>query len=133
MANENELQKTEARQKGSIERTRAGKTFTPRTDIIEQENSILVIADMPGVDEKSVDINVEKHVLTITGKVEPEDFGNHRLAYHEYEVGDYQRQFTLSDQIDVDGIEAGISNGVLRLELPKSEAVKPRKIEVKAG
>lgn len=87
---------------------------------------------MPGVDENSVDITLEQNVLTINGYaalVEPEGY---RLADAEYRVGDYQRRFTLSDQIDRDKIEAMVKDGVLRLRLPK---VKPtaRKIAVKAG
>jgi HSP20 family molecular chaperone IbpA len=87
---------------------------------------------MPGVDEESIDITLEQNVLTINGYVasqRPEDYS---LAYAEYRVGDYQRRFTVSDQIDKDNIEATMKDGVLRLHLPKAEP-STKKISVKAG
>ena len=71
--------------------------------------------------------------MTITGCVKPEISNGHKLVYAEYDTGDYQRAFTLSNEIDIDKIEASVQNGVLRLSLPKAEAAKPRKIEVKGG
>jgi HSP20 family protein len=91
-----------------------------------------VVADMPGVDENSVDITLEQNVLTIDGYAAPVEPKGHRLAYAEYRVGDYQRRFTLSDQIDRDKIEATVKDGVLRLHLSKV-APTARKIAVKAG
>jgi len=88
---------------------------------------------MPGVDEKTVDIELEKNVLTITGRVENGQVKDAALMYSEYEIGDYERVFTLSDQIDRDKIVATVKNGVLRLELPKAEEVKPKKIAIKAA
>jgi HSP20 family protein len=114
------------------ERTRERACFAPRADIYETNDGITVVADMPGVDENSVDITLEQNVLTIDGYaalVEPE---GHRLAYAEYRVGDYQRRFTLSDQIDRDKIEATVKDGVLHLHLSKV-APTARKIAVKAG
>jgi HSP20 family molecular chaperone IbpA len=117
---------------GEAERTRAGVAFVPRVDIYETDDSIVVLADMPGVDEQSVDITLEKNVLTINGYVEPVQLENYSLAYAEYRVGDYQRSFSLSNQIDQDGIEATVRDGVLRLHLPKAVPTT-RKISVKAG
>jgi HSP20 family molecular chaperone IbpA len=88
---------------------------------------------MPGVDENSVDITLEKNILTINGYVEAETPENYSLAYAEYEVGDYQRSFTLSNQIDFEKIEAAVQQGVLRLRLPKAGPAKARKITVKAA
>jgi HSP20 family molecular chaperone IbpA len=87
---------------------------------------------MPGVDEKSTDITLEKNVLTIYGRVEADVPENHRLCCSEYGVGDYQRVFTLSDEVDGEKIQAVVKNGVLRLVMPKAEAAKTRKIPVKA-
>jgi len=123
--------KSEAR--SDIEQTRPGRVFTPRTDIYEREDAIVVVADMAGVDEQSVDINVEKNVLTITGRVARQEPEGYTLRYAEYDVGDYQRTFTLSNEIDVGRIEATIKNGVLRVTLPKSAETLPKKIAVKAG
>ena len=114
------------------ERTRARAAFVPRLDIYETNDNIVLLADMPGVDETSVDITLEQNVLTINGYVEPVEPEGYRLAYAEYRVGDYQRSFTLSDQIDQDKIEATVKNGVLGLHLPKAEPTT-KKIIVKAG
>ena len=97
------------------------------------KDALLVVADIPGVDENAVDIRVERRVLTITGRVKPEWFDKHKRAYCEYKTGDYERSFSLSNEVDVNKIEATVKQGVLRLVLPKAEAAKPRKIIVKAG
>ncbi|HSW64167.1 MAG TPA: Hsp20/alpha crystallin family protein [Dissulfurispiraceae bacterium] len=116
-----------------VERTRPRRVYTPTVDIVEAKDYIEVYADMPGVDEVSVDVTLEKNVLTIYGKVEAEIPENHRLAVSEYGVGDYQRVFTLSDEVDREKIEATVKNGVLRIVLPKAAAAKTRKIAVRAG
>ena len=126
-----EIEKKEAAT-DRIERTRATQIYTPQVDIVERKNDIVLIADMPGVDETSVEINLEKNVLSIFGKVDEETYTGHRRAYAEYGVGDYERTFTLSDEIDRDRIQATVKNGVLKLVLPKAAAVKNRKITVKA-
>ena len=102
-------------------------------DICETKDAIVLLADMPGVDEKSIDITLEKSVLTLLGRVEPETYEGYRAAYVEYDAGDYERAFTLSDEIDRDRIDASVKNGVLRLTLPKAEPVKLRKINVKSA
>jgi len=127
-----EVLKKEAETPAGMERTRSTKVYTPAVDIIERKDDIVVIADMPGVDEQSVDITLDKNVLTIYGTVEPEIPEHHRLAFAEYGVGDYQRVFTLTDEIDREKIQASVKNGVLKLVLPKAETAKTRKIAVKA-
>jgi HSP20 family protein len=127
-----EAEKQEITTEG-VERTRARRAYIPRVDIYETEDALVMLADMPGVDENSVDITLEKNVLSINGYVEPEQPDSYSLAYGEYEVGDYQRSFTLSDEIDRDKIEAIVKNGVLRLYLPKAGPAKTRKIMVKAS
>lgn len=116
-----------------IERTRDRLAFVPRVDIYETGEAITVVADMPGVDENTVDVTVENDVLTIQGYVEPEEPEGYDLAFAEYQVGDYQRAFTLSDQVDRGGIEATLKDGVLRLVLPKMAEAKRRKIAITAG
>ncbi len=115
------------------ERTRERRVYVPLVDIVEGKDETIVIADIPGVDESSVDITVEKNILEIYGKVDPDIPQDMRLVISEYGIGDYHRRFTLSDEIDRDRIQATVKNGVLRLILPKSEKAKTRKIEVKAG
>lgn len=128
-----EAEKQELAQTGEAEFTRDRRVYVPRVDIYESADDIVVVADMPGVDESSVDITLEKNVLTINGYVEPEEPENYNLAYAEYEVGDYRRSFTLSNQIDQENIKATVKNGVLRLWLPKAAVAKSRKIAVRAG
>jgi HSP20 family protein len=115
------------------ESTRARQVFIPRTDIIEKTDSIILIADMPGVDEQHMDITLEKGVLTIYGTVDAAYHQEYRVAYAEYSIGDYRRSFRVTDEIDQDKIEATVKNGVLRLILPKAEQAKPKKITVKTG
>jgi HSP20 family molecular chaperone IbpA len=128
-----QIQKQEAQAPQGAEFTRTRRVFMPRADIYETPDSIVVLADMPGVDEKGLDITLEKNVLTISGRVGdiqlPQDA---RLAYEEFEVGDYQRAFTLSDEVDRERIEATLKQGVLKLVLPKATQARMRKIAVKA-
>ncbi|HYG73418.1 MAG TPA: Hsp20/alpha crystallin family protein [Planctomycetota bacterium] len=124
------MDKREAQQPQGVERTMTRKVFMPRADIYESGESLVILLDMPGVDEKSVDVTLEKDILTITGTVQPHIPEGHTLAYSEYEIGDYRRAFTISD-VDRENITAVVKNGVLRLTLPKSAQARTRKIEVK--
>ena len=128
-----EMAKKEAGRPDQVEYTRAARIYNPDVDIIERKDDIIVVADMPGIDEHSIDVTLEKNVLTIYGRVEPEIPEKMRLAYAEYGVGDYQRVFTLSGEIDREKIEATVKNGVLKLTMPKAAAARTRKIEVKSG
>jgi HSP20 family protein len=110
----------------------AQRVYMPRVDIAESNDAFVVLADMPGVDEKNVEIVCENDTLTIRGKVEPQEFAGHRSAWQEYGEGNYERAFTLSNDVDRDGISAVMKNGVLKLTLPKGGPAKTRKIEVKA-
>ncbi len=125
-----DTEKQEVAETGA-ERTRDRLAFVPRVDIYETDESIVVVADMPGVDESSVDITLEKNVLTINGYVELVQPENYSLAYAEYRVGDYERSFTLSNEIDQDNIEATLKDGVLTLTMPKAGPTT-KKIAVKA-
>jgi HSP20 family molecular chaperone IbpA len=129
-----QVQETEKQEvaETDTERTRDQLAFVPRADIYETDEEIVVVADVPGVDENSVDITLENNVLTINGYVEMEAPEGLSLAYAEYRVGDYQRAFSLSDQIDRERIEATVKDGVLRLHLPKVTAPRTKKIAVKA-
>jgi HSP20 family protein len=115
------------------EKIRNVKTFVPRVDIYETKEALYLIADMPGVDEKNVDVELEKNILKISGRAEDGKVKDYNLVFSEYEVGDYERTFTLSDEIDRDKIKATVKQGVLRLELPKAEKVKPKKIMINAA
>ena len=127
-----DVQKKEAASPEKGERTRAKRVYTPAVDIIERKDNIILITDMPGVDENSVDITLEKNILTINGNVDPEIPESHRLYISEYGLGDYHRVFTLTNEVDRDRIQAHMKNGVLKLVLPKADVMKTRKISVKA-
>lgn len=114
------------------ELTRSGRTYVPDVDIYETADSLWLRADMPGVDEQSIDINVNDGVLSIDGQVAVQDYENLAPVYTEYNVGNYSRRFTLANTIDAERINARMKNGVLELELPKAEKAKPRRIAISA-
>lgn len=102
----------------------------PKTDIYESQDLLILLADMPGVKLENVDITLEQNILTIHGPVEQSEIPGHDLSYSEYGGGDFHRVFALSNEIDRDGIQASLKNGVLKLILPKSKRALPRKITV---
>lgn len=115
------------------EAMRASAVYRPNADIYEVDDHVVVVTDMPGVAPDDVDVTLERRVLTIRGHVRPRTPDGYRRVYAEYGEGDFERVFTLSEDIDQDRIVASHSNGVLTLELPKAEAMKPKKISVKAS
>ena len=130
-----ELTKQDPKQKqeevATAERTRSGTTYSPRVDIWEADDKLLMYADMPGVTAENLDIQFENRELIIHGKVNPrhEDIN---FLYGEYGIGDFYRTFTIGEAIDASNISAELKDGVLTLTLPKTEAVKPRRIQVRA-
>jgi HSP20 family protein len=117
----------------AAEQTKPGIVFTPAVDIFETEKELTLLADMPGVKAGNLSIGLNKNVLTMSGEVDAPEGENETDVIREYETGKYFREFTLSNEIDQTKIDASLKDGVLRLRLPKVEAVTPRKIEVKAG
>lgn len=111
------------RDQGEI--TREGRYFTPQVDIYEADQGITILADLPGVNKENLDIDLRDSTLTITGHVKSLE-ERFKASYSEYEIGGYLRRFTLSDKIDQDRIHAELSDGVLKLELPKAEKLQPR-------
>jgi len=128
-----ELEKEEVQPAEGVERTSERRAYVPRVDIYEVDDRLVLVADMPGVDENSLDIMLEKNILSIKGTVNMEAPEDYSLAYAEYGVGDYERRFTLSDEIDQENIDASVKNGVLKLQLPKAGPAKARKISVKSA
>jgi HSP20 family protein len=114
----------------SAEVTR-GVTYTPRVDILETEEELLLYADLPGVKQGDVDIRFESGELTLHARRAPSKMTG-AVAW-ENPVGDFFRAFRISEQIDAGKIWAELKNGVLTLHLPKLEAAKPRKIAVRGG
>lgn len=132
MANQ-ELTPREKQELTRDEQTRPGRTYVPDVDIYETTDSLWLWADMPGVDEHSLEVNVADGVLSIAGRVALQDYDNLTPVYTEYNVGNYARRFTLSNEIEAERIKARMTNGVLELELPKAERTKPRRIMVAAS
>lgn len=113
-----------------VEATRQLPQYVPDVDIYETDENLVLIADLPGVPEDSLDVRLEKNLLTIDGRAKAFDTGGRRLAHAEFEPGDYHRSFTLSQEIDQENIDATLRNGVLTLRLPKSAAARVRRIPV---
>jgi HSP20 family molecular chaperone IbpA len=113
-------------------RTRAGVTYSPRIDILETADELVLYVDLPGVVHEDLDIQFENGELTLNGKVTPRQ-ENVKFLYAEYGTGDFHRTFSIGEMIDADRIVAELNSGVLTLHLPKAEKVKPRRIEVKAS
>jgi len=127
-----EIQPQENVPADEIERTRARRCFIPKADIYETEKEIIVLADIPATVDKKVDITLEKDILSISATINPVHTSGYDLTYAEYEEGDFQRSFRLSEEIDREKIEASVSDGVLRLSIPKVQGATARKITVKS-
>jgi HSP20 family molecular chaperone IbpA len=112
------------------EQTQPGPVFTPAVDIFETETALTLLADMPGVANDDMVIDLRDDVLTITGAVKPFEGKDEKDVLVEFEVGRFHRQFSLSEAIDQSRIDAKLADGVLRLNLPKAEKAVPRKITV---
>jgi HSP20 family protein len=108
------------------------RVFTPRVDIVENENGVLLYADLPGVRPEDVDLRFEQGELTLVGKVQPRTPSG-RILFGEYEVGDFQRVFQVPDTIDAGKIDAEFKNGVLIVHLPKQEVAKPKQVQIRVN
>jgi HSP20 family protein len=102
----------------------------PPVDIYETDEVLVVLADLPGVPKEGLSVQVEKGILTIEGRVERDTPGN--LLRREFALTSFFRQFRLTETVDSEKIRASLKNGVLRLDLPKAEAAKPRRIPLEA-
>jgi HSP20 family protein len=114
------------------EETRAGERYIkPAVDIIETETGLTLVADIPGAAKDTLDVNVDKGILTVNAPVSRSMPG--RPIYNEFEFAHYYRQFSIPETLDHERAKAEFSNGVLILKVPVAEAAKPRKIEIKAA
>jgi len=132
-AQNKEMQVKEKQEVTRPEQTSPAPVFTPAVDIFETEKEITLLADLPGVKNDNLSIDLNEDVLTLAGDVEPFEKPDEQDLMIEYEIGRYYRQFTLSEIIDQENIAASLNDGVLRLRLPKAEKARPKKIEVKSG
>src|SRR5262249_53001981 len=112
-----------------VEHTRNGTTFSPRVDILEHRDELLLYADLPGVTAENLDIRFENGELMIHGRC-PARRDDVRYVTQEYAVGDFYRAFSISEVVDASRISAELKHGVLTIHLPKSEKVKPKRIAV---
>jgi HSP20 family protein len=104
--------------------------YAPRVDIRETADHFTVVADLPGVDEKSVEATVQKRVLTIEGWSRTDRPQDHEALGLEFGGGRFRRDFTLPEAVETERIQARVKHGVLTVTIPKKEEVKARKIQV---
>lgn len=132
MADTNALQTSE-KQEISGEGTRPGPVFQPAIDILERPDAYVIFADLPGADEGSVDVRLERGTLTLDARLATLPDESWSPLHAEYRLGSYHREFRISEDIDDGAVSAKVSNGVLELHLPKNAARQPRSIPVQAG
>lgn len=118
---------------GEGERLAPRPVFVPPADIYETNDALVVMCELPGVTSDDVDITLERRVLTLRGRATSQQRTGYQQVYTEYSDGDYERVFTLSEDIDRDRIEATATDGVLQLVLPKAPSARTRKIELKSA
>ena len=128
-------QALQARQKQELqeESTRPGAVFRPDIDILENPEAYVVYADLPGVDDKSIDVRLNRGTLTLDARLATLPETGWSPIHTEYRVGSYHREFRISEDIDTAAVSAKMHNGVLELVLPKNAARRPRTIQVQAG
>ncbi|MFH0782401.1 MAG: Hsp20/alpha crystallin family protein [Pseudomonadota bacterium] len=127
----NERQDVVVKEEALSERKSQIPTVAPMVDILENENEILLYADMPGVDKKDISINIDNGRLALSGIREVKPVG--AVTWEEFGDVEYRRTFSVPQSIDVAAVHAELKEGVLLLHLPKSESARPRQIEIKAG
>jgi len=130
MAEANTLVPKKAEEVSKPETTRGGLHYTPRVDIYDSPEELVLQCDIPGVKPDSVNLRFEKGELSLHGKVSPRPQPAQYLQA-EYGIGDFYRSFTIGTEINAEKISAEYALGVLTIHLPKSERVKPRQIPIK--
>ena len=126
-------QKLPAEPQPGGERTRSARTFRPRVDIYETERGLMLLADMPGAKPEGLTITLDRRALNVHAQVEDHAPEGYSPIYQEYQIGDFECDFTLSGDFDADKIEANLTNGVLRLTVPRAAQVEARTIKIAAG
>ncbi|MBN2427260.1 MAG: Hsp20/alpha crystallin family protein [Deltaproteobacteria bacterium] len=112
-----------------VEKTRNGKHyFVPPVDILEYDDGLTLVADMPGAEKESISIGIENDILVIEGHGGVAASGEN--IHREFEPREYHRRFQLNEGIDREKASAEFHNGVLTLKLPKAEAAKPKQIKI---
>jgi len=119
--------------RGSQGETGRVAVMRPPVDIFEDEDGVILLADMPGVSREQLDVRVDGDTLLIEGTANVPQVGEMELIHSEMLSPVYRRSFSLSRDLDPQKIEAELKDGVLRLRLHKAEQAKPRRIEVRGG
>jgi HSP20 family protein len=112
------------------ERTHDRLVFRPRVDIYETQTGLALAVDLPGVAPDGLEVTLENRVLTIYGRVDSDAPEGFSPIYRDYEIGDYERQFTLAGDFDVNGIKADLRDGVLNLAIPRAPQPEAKRIRV---
>lgn len=112
----------------------ASRPWAPAVDIVETENELVLKADVPGVDLKDIDIQLENGTLTVRGERKAEKIEN-KKGFHRMErsYGTFARYFTVPETVEADKVHADFHNGVLSVTLPKKEIAKPKSIKVQVN
>ena len=114
------------------EETRSNERYiSPAVNIIEDEEGLVLTADIPGASKESLDVNVEKGILTISAPAQHTMPGT--SAYREFELANYYRQFSIPESLDHEKTHADFLNGILTLRIPKAEVAKPKRISIQVG
>lgn len=133
LTNQKELKVREKKEvSGTAEPTKPGLVFTPNVDIFESETEITLMADIPGVRPEGLTIDLRDNTLTLVAETPAAEKPEEEIIYSEYATGKYYRQFSLSEVIDQEKIDARLNNGVLQLVLKKVARATPRQITVTA-
>ena len=112
------------------EKTVPARYYVQNTDIYETDDALTVVMEIPGVEKKDVDVNIENDVLRVEGRIDFTKYEGLEPLYTEYNVGHFARSFTLSNKIDQQQIAAQLEDGVLTLTLKKAKEAIPRKIAI---
>jgi HSP20 family protein len=120
----------EIAQKGQAAEQASLPVMLPAVNLYEREREVVIVADMPGVSEKDVDLTVEKSTLTISGRANWAEPAGYELRYREFAPVEYRRVFSLTSDLDPENIKATMKSGVLTVTLAKTEKARPRKIAV---
>ena len=112
------------------EKTAPARYYVPNTDIYETEEALTVVMELPGVERRAVDVNVENDVLRVGARIDSSKYEGLEPLYTEYNVGHFARTFTLSNKIDQQQISAQFDDGVLTLTLRKAKEAIPRRIAI---
>jgi HSP20 family protein len=132
MANAKDLEKR-ASSDLKVSEDKGERFMRPRTSIHEYEDLVKIMIDMPGVSKDNLEINFNRGELAVIGRRETWEKGKMKACYYERFDGNFRRVFALDSSLDPQKIDAKLAHGVLELTIPKREAEKPRKIEIKGS